>query len=354
MSHYEERLERDVESLRSRVHALSERVHVGLDHSVRALLTLDKQLASRTILGDLPINREVRSIDRACHAFVAQHLPSAGHLRLVSSILRLMVALERVGDYAVTISRETVQLSAPPPEAVAQDIEMMAARGRELFRQAMRSFDEQSADLARGTKGMAAQLGGTFGKVFSDLIRAAEEGTRPIQDLFALLVVFNRLERVHDQAKNICEETLFAAEGLTKEPKIYRVLFLDARNDRDSALAEVIARRTFPQSGRYASAGWDPGDAFVPGLAAFASEHGCEIQKEAPDRIVPIHEELASYHVIVALEPGAREHIPELPFHTVLLEWQAPAGEESLEDRYKRLAHEIRELVETLRGEDAS
>ena len=55
----------------------------------RALLTLDRDLAYATVLGDKPINREIRELDRLCHAFVARHLPSAGHLRFVSSVLRL-------------------------------------------------------------------------------------------------------------------------------------------------------------------------------------------------------------------------------------------------------------------------
>ena len=71
---------------------------------MHALLTRDRELAAEVILGDLPINREVRAIDALCHAFVARHLPSAGHLRFVSSVLRLNVELERIGDYAVTIA----------------------------------------------------------------------------------------------------------------------------------------------------------------------------------------------------------------------------------------------------------
>ena len=43
----------------------------------------------------------------------------------------------------------------------------------------------------------------------------------------ALLSALNHLERISDQAKNICEETLFTITGETKAPKVYKILFLD-------------------------------------------------------------------------------------------------------------------------------
>ena len=57
----------------------------------------DNELAYLTVLGDNPINRNSRKLDSLCHAFIARHLPSAGHLRLMSSIVRVNVALERIG-----------------------------------------------------------------------------------------------------------------------------------------------------------------------------------------------------------------------------------------------------------------
>jgi len=112
MTHYEERLEKDLVRLREGVATVGNKVQQALEHAVRALLERDHELAYDTVLGDMPINRDVRAMDRHCHVFVARHLPSSGHLRYVSSVMRLNVALERIGDYAVAISREAVQLTA--------------------------------------------------------------------------------------------------------------------------------------------------------------------------------------------------------------------------------------------------
>ena len=89
MTHYEARLQRDLDAIRERTRAIGEMVKTALADSLRALRERDHELASRTILGDFPINRAILELDHLCHVFVARHLPAAGVLRYVSSILRV-------------------------------------------------------------------------------------------------------------------------------------------------------------------------------------------------------------------------------------------------------------------------
>ena len=361
MSHYEERLAADLGKIRERIKDIGAQVEESHRSAVHALLTGDRALAYETILRDHRINREVRSIDRACHAFVARHLPSAGHLRFVSSVLRLGVGLERVGDYASTICREAVQLSSQLSPTVARDVELMADQSRGVFRQAMRSWNEANADLARGTKGMVAQAAVTSRKVFEDLLHEGEKRHAPLNDLFALLVIFNRLDRVIAQAKNLCEETLFAVAGETKVPKVYRILFLDEKNDCASLLAEAYASKAFPEAVACRSAGWAPAERIEPRALVFMDRRGFDTMHLAPE--LPAYEDLAEYHVIVSLAGDVRPHLPEIPFHTVVLEWELgpgpegmdqERGEKLLEQMYREIASRLQQLMETLRGEEAA
>ncbi len=357
MSHYEQRLEADLGKIRARLKAIGAQVEEAHKDAVHALLTGDRALAYATIIKDHPINREIRSIDQACHAFVARHLPSAGHLRFVSSVLRLGVGLERIGDYATTICREAVQLSAPPSPTLARDIDLMADQSRGVLHQAMRAWNDGSADLARGTMGMVKQASAASRKVFDDLLREGEENEGPLNDIFALLVIFNRLDRVIAQSKNICEETLFAVAGETKAPKVYRILFLDEKNDCASLLAEAYAKKAFPEAVACDSAGWAPAGAVEPRAQVFMEQRGLDTSGLEPE--LPVHEDLADYHVIVSFGGDVRPHLPEMPFHTVVLEWDLvpdldgmdqERADGLLEEMYKGIADELQGLVETLRG----
>ena len=103
MSGYEQRLAEDKAEIRRRVVDVGARVEKAVSSAVDALLSHDRAGAYRLVLEDLPINREVRALNQRCHAFIARHIPSAGHLRFVSSVLQMNVALERIEHRTVCI-----------------------------------------------------------------------------------------------------------------------------------------------------------------------------------------------------------------------------------------------------------
>ncbi len=130
------------------------------------------------------------------------------------------------------------------------------------------------------------------------------------------------LLRVSDQAENIAQETLFAATGETKNPKVYRILFVDRANDCRSQLAEAYSRKTFPECATFSSAGWDPADSIRPEIAALPGGPWASHRRTAtPKRVPDLMAEPKHFHVVIGLDEKAREMIGELPYKTVFLNW---------------------------------
>jgi len=368
MHQYEERLENDLRLIRDMIGESGRRVETALKQSCRALFTRDLDLAYHTILEDQAINRLAKSLDRRCHEFVARHLPSAGHLRFVSAALRVNIALERIGDYAVTLCRETVRLSSQPHGLVRRDLDLLVEEVQAGLAEALDAFAESNPDLARGTKDMLTRIGRGFDRVFEDLAVAAREESRSIQDLFSLLLIFNRLSRVCDQAQNICEETVFSVTGKLKGPKRHKILFVDERNDCKSKMAEAIARKGFPESGDYSSAGWAPLSSLSPGFIRFMDSHGHDVAGTGPARLETAGDLLNDYDLVVALESGFSDHVPEIPYHVILQHWcvdrcpnRCPTQEvdekahwSHYEAIYRQVAQLVAELMEILVGEEHS
>ncbi len=352
-SHYEERLQRDLNWIQDLVGIVGQAITKAIDDAVSAVMNLDKDLAAMTVIGDYTINRQTRELDRLCHAFVARHLPSAGHLRYVSAVMRLDIALERIGDYAATISRTAAQLSTQPPAVVARDVEMMSEHARRMLAESLRSFQQRDVGLANSTLASASQFTRYFDKVFADLVKEGETHSRPINDLFALMATFNRLERVIHQAKNICEETIFVATGKQKGEKTFAILFVDGPNNGASQLAEHFTRKAFPQSGRYRSAGWAPAEEVDPAWLRLAQTVGIDLAKAWPTPLATLQPQFDDYHLVIGFGKEARERIGKLPFHTTMLTWDIDAAGEP-EVVYRHLTPRIRELMERLRGEQAS
>ena len=71
MSHYEERLERDLLDIREQVAKMAALVETATKNAMHALQTGNDKLASATVLEDHVINRTMRRIDQLCHKFIA-------------------------------------------------------------------------------------------------------------------------------------------------------------------------------------------------------------------------------------------------------------------------------------------
>jgi len=349
MTHYEERLERDLNNIRRLAEELGDMTGKAVRDARTALLERDHQLASMTVVGDEPINRAAREIDRLCHLFVARHLPSAGNLRFISSMLRLTLGLERIGDYASSIARNALHLKDGLPSRVAADFEMMGTQSSTFLHQAMESFNLRNPEMAKEVQALCGDYKNTYHKVFEDLVKVGDKGSREIRDLLAMMSSFNRMERVIAQAKNICEETIFAATGEVKRQKTFKILFVDEKAADVSLIAASFARKNFADCGSFFSAGTAPAKKVNPELAAFAEAHGLDLSTATPMGLSDLGVELEEIPIVVALAPVMEPS--QIPFRSVLLNWEMPE-KGGLEAAFKVIAHELPELMETLRGDN--
>lgn len=358
MSGYEQRLAADKAEIRKRVFAVGKRVQAAIADATKALLTKDRETSSRIALGDLPINREIRDLDALCHKFVARHLPSAGHLRFVSSVLQMNVALERIGDYAVTIAREGVQLNATPSEAISSDIEALCDQACEILGDALLAFSERDADLARKTRPRAKAVNRSYSQYYRYLTRNAENLS--LEDAFAIMTVFHRLDRVADQAKNVSEETLFELTGEIKAPKKFRVLFVDDDGSAWAPIAVAIARKGYPDSGEYACASIAAPKGIGATARQAATELGIEIVDATCAPFNPDEESLERYDVVVALtnDPTLIDRtVQHIPYATSILRWAHEVNAEQDAARFqlacRDLTTKVSDLMTLLRGPNA-
>jgi phosphate transport system protein len=358
MSHLEERLEHDLNEIRDQIAFMGSSVEQALEGAFRALHEADDKLAFTTILSDLPINRLMRKIDRMCHAFIAVHLPSAGHLRLISSVIRANIILERIGDYAVTIAREAVQLGDVPDGYMSTELKKINAEVMLVLSESISAFNSANESRAREAIAMARKLEHDTDGIYAELLDSAENGAGCNRSTMIYLILFTQLKRVADQAKNLSEQTIFIETGETKAPKVYRILFLDEDNSCLGPMAAMIAGKIYPDIAEYSSAGVHPADHLDANMVAFMQERGFDLSDFAPRQLDTSRESLAEYHVIVGLHKKVLKAVVKIPFRTSALNWKdvkIPATDDptAWETLHKTLALHIRELLTLLHGDEA-
>ncbi len=351
MSHLEERMEADLNYIRDWLWKVGEDVESALRNAKKTLILRDSEMAYDIILGDHPINRDSRQCDRLCHTFIARYLPGAGALREMASTIRINVILERVGDYAVTICREAVQLNKPMPEKFSSRIDTIADDAIEIMAGARSAFREGNAERAIALMGAAKRMEGRMDGFYDELF--AEDDRMDATTMMVIFVVFNLFKRIADQAKNVCDQTVFAVRGIAKLPKVYRILFLGQPGSDLPQLATAIGRKNFPETAEFTSATKGGSGPASAELMEFLAQHGLEDGELSSESVEALEHDFSDYIVIISLNGLVSDYISKVPFHTAALNWAVPE-EADRADQYRQLRGQITELITLIAGEETT
>ena len=349
MSHLEERMEADLNAIRDWVWKIGDDVENALREAKKTLVLRDPQLAYDIILGDHPINRASRRCDRMCHRFIARYLPGAGALREMASTIRINVILERIGDYAVTICRESLQLDKPLPEKFEQRIDDATDTAIEILHDSRKAFRDGNAERAIALMQAAKRLDGRMDSFYDDLFEKDPDLNRA--NRMVIFGILAMLKRVGDQSKNICDQTVFAVRGIDKLPKVYKILFLDRAGSHLAQLATAIGRHNYPHTVEFTAAvpgaGQSPGDA----LREFLAATGLPEDDLETEPLEALEHDFGNFELIIALNGSYSEYIEKVPFHTSALNWAMPPGDD-FTAQYRDLRERIGDLVELLAGRE--
>ncbi len=363
-SYLEASLARDMERICQQIREMAGLAERALRDSVKALIENDRQVAYAVVLRDHYIDEKEKEIDRLCLEFLVRQQPVAGPLRLAFSTIKIDLELERVGDYAESIARHVLELSALPERSelpMGRFVEM-ADLAIPMLRDAIDAFVRQDPELAKRTIVVEAAVDALQSKLNADLFQLLREGKIPLDTMQPLLTIARRLERVSDQARNICMEVLYLCTGeYAKHPgaEAFRILFVDEHNSCRSQMAEAIAQSLNQRRFIFSSAGLEPMPIDARTLH-FMQEKGFDLSRVAPKAIyqVPC---LDHYLAIVTLAKEAEQAFPQRPRKTVHLDWNVPdpsrvQGSDreiaaAYQATYEFISSQVRDLIEAVLGE---
>ncbi|HEX8819121.1 MAG TPA: phosphate signaling complex protein PhoU, partial [Archangium sp.] len=145
--HTDKAFEADLRELREKLLAMGAKVEALIADSMRALMERDTPLAEEVTSGDKEVNRLEVEIDEACRRILALRQPAASDLRLITTALKIVTDLERIGDLAVNIAERTKDLNQVPPLKPYVDIPRLSELALQQVKKALDAF--VSADPAK-------------------------------------------------------------------------------------------------------------------------------------------------------------------------------------------------------------
>jgi len=186
----------------------------------RALIYQDIGLARKIIASDDKIDDKEKEIESLCLKIILRQQPVAGDLRLVSSILKLITDLERIGDHATDISEITILLANRPYIKNLEEIPKMAEATMKMVTKSIDAFVKKDLELAKEVIVYDDVVDALFMTVKKDLIELIKQNTDNSDQAIDLIMIAKYFERIGDHAVNIAEWIIFSLTGEYKDSQI--------------------------------------------------------------------------------------------------------------------------------------
>ena len=203
----------ELEALKQTLLAMGGLVEDQIRRVMRALTERDDAVAQEVIERDRQVNAYDVEVDETCVNLLALHQPAAGDLRFITTAMKIVTDLERIGDQAVNIGQRALELNREPQLKPYIDLPRMAERAQAMVKESLDAFVTRDTELARRVCAADAEVDALKEQIFRELLTFMMEDARTISRAIRLILISRFMERVADHATNIAEMVIYMVEG---------------------------------------------------------------------------------------------------------------------------------------------
>ena len=184
----------------------------AISASVKGFLDDDDALCQKAVEAEDEINRKERDIESICMKLLLEQQPVARDLRVISSALKMISDMERIGDQAYDIA-EIAKFIKNSNVKSKIHIKDMAAAATEMVTDSVDSFVKKDVELARAVMAYDDKVDNLFNCVKDELVQLITEDKANGEFCIDLLMIAKYLERIGDHAVNIAEWVEYSITG---------------------------------------------------------------------------------------------------------------------------------------------
>jgi phosphate transport system protein len=189
-----------------------------LERAVEVVEHRDSELAELVIANDDVVDGRYLEVHQSILTLLATQAPVATDLRLISALLHLMKAIERMGDQSVNIAKLIPLTGHDPPidERIVRDVITMGKQVRSQISQAKRAFADRDVEMARDLVRQDDVVDNLNKEIFKIAIEIGDDVDRR-EWAMTMILVARAIERIGDNAVDIGEQVAFIVTGLFRE-----------------------------------------------------------------------------------------------------------------------------------------
>ena len=209
------RFDRQMESLNSQLTHMGELCEVAISRAAMALRNGDSNQAMNVVEADQEIDHMEKDIERLCLRLLLQQQPVARDLRQISSALKMITDMERIGDHAADISEIIVTLLRrnEPYIKHLDYIQNMAKETSVMLVGSVDAFVNRNQLQAAAVIEKDDVVDELFHQVQTELVQLIHDDPNCGEQATDLLMIAKYFERIGDHATNISEWVIFSLTG---------------------------------------------------------------------------------------------------------------------------------------------
>ena len=188
----------------------------AISAAIKALLDDDDTMLRKVFEADNEIDHKEREIEALCMKLLLQQQPVARDLRIISSALKMISDMERIGDQASDIA-EITRFIKGYAETSRIHISDMARAAIKMVTDSVESFVKKDLELTRSVIQYDDIVDDLFVKVKQELIGLVSSDPNHGEFCIDLLMIAKYLERIGDHAVNIAEWVEYSMTGMHKD-----------------------------------------------------------------------------------------------------------------------------------------
>ncbi len=205
--------QKELQELKENLLKMAAMVEQAIHTAVQSLVQRDSELAKKTFEGEDRINAMEITIEDMCLRLLALRQPMAADLRFITSAMKIITDLERMGDQAVNIAERAISLNQEPQLKPYLDIPRMTEITQSMVRDVLDAFVNRDSKLARSVCERDDLVDGLNDQVFRELLTFMISDPKTITRAVHLMIVCRCLERMADHATNIAEDVIYMITG---------------------------------------------------------------------------------------------------------------------------------------------
>ncbi|MCI5585015.1 MAG: phosphate signaling complex protein PhoU [Lachnospiraceae bacterium] len=205
--------ERELEQLLERIARMSYLVEEAYEKLFLALAEKNREAIEEIKKNDRNINDLNREIESQCLKLITKQQPIARDLRIVSSVLKMVSDIERVGDNVSDMAELLLRIQMQPLSTYSSHLEGMVVATKELFTNAVEAFVNNDLKASRQVVLGDDVIDMLFNKVKNDIIEALKSEHTNTDEYIDMMMLTKYLEKIGDHAVNVAEWQIFRETG---------------------------------------------------------------------------------------------------------------------------------------------